>query len=58
MVEVLIIQNKPAYKKKQVSIEIINEIIETLKRPQVDLIILPEMALIGYKFKDRADILD
>jgi uncharacterized protein YeeX (DUF496 family) len=33
MVEVLIIQNKPAYKKKQVSIEIINEIIENVKKP-------------------------
>ena len=53
--KVVCVQICPEFKNKRKSIEraeaVLNEIVG-----EVDLIVLPEMALVGYKFEDRADI--
>ena len=57
MVETLLIQNKPSFKNKEHSIELIEDKLSEIKTNKIDLIVLPEMCLIGYKFKDRNDII-
>ena len=47
---------RPEFKNKAKSIERAESLLEELTDSQVDLILLPEMALIGYRFDDRADI--
>ena len=51
------IQIDPEFKNKHKSIERAELILNEIAPGQpVDLIVLPEMALIGYKFEDRQDI--
>jgi len=46
---------RPEFKNKAKSVERAEALLEELNGP-LDLICLPEMALIGYRFDDRADI--
>ena len=56
--EVVIVQNKPSYKDPKLSMEVIaDKLNEQIGESKVDLIIMAEMALIGYKFTSREDIL-
>ena len=51
------VQIRPEFKNKRKSIERAESILSEISEgAQVDLIVLPEMALIGYRFNDRADI--
>ena len=48
---------RPEFKNKRKSIERIESVLSEIEAGQaVDLIVLPEMALVGYRFDDRADI--
>ena len=47
---------RPEFKNKQKSIERVEALLEDVGKKQIDLIVLPEMALIGYKFISREDI--
>ena len=52
---VVCVQIRPEFKNKRKSIERAESILEEITGP-VDLIALPECALIGYRFDDREDI--
>jgi len=47
---------RPEFKNKAKSIERADALLEELGNEELDLIVLPEMALIGYRFDNRADI--
>ena len=51
------IQIRPEFKNKRKSIERAESILDEIDQSKpVDLIVLPEMALVGYRFEDRQDI--
>ena len=58
MVQVVCVQMRPEFKNKRKSIERAESILSEITPDQqpVDLVVLPEMALIGYRFDDKADI--
>ena len=48
---------RPEFKNKRKSIERVESVLGEIEAGQaVDLIVLPEMALVGYRFEDRDDI--
>ncbi len=48
---------RPEFKNKRKSIQRAETLIEELENPsEIDLLVLPEMALIGYRFDNREDI--
>ena len=53
--KVVCVQIRPEFKNKRKSIERAESILDEISG-EVDLIVLPEMALVGYRFEDRADI--
>ena len=57
MLKVVSIQLKPEFKNKAKSIERAEQLLTDYnpETDQIDLIMLPEMALIGYKFDNEED---
>ena len=59
MLKVVSVQSEPQFKDMAKSIEQVEQFLAGYDpdADQIDLIMLPEMALIGYKFDDKDDVM-